>query len=597
MPKNMSHHSHDADWRASFGGASSSFPAGAVPASSPSVSPPSSWGSSPQAPLSSQDPLLGQMIHRLQLVQKVGQGGFGAVYRAVHLDTQHSFAVKVMNLNLQGHEEAVERFRREARAMGQLQHPNVVRVEEFGFLEGYNFYFLVMEYLEGRTLQRVIKKHEPIQGDWILQTAYQLCSALDYIHTKNIIHRDLKPGNVFLVPSAQGEIVKLLDFGIAAMAEDGSLTQSGACMGSPTYMSPEQAEGNTRHVDARADIYSLGILLYELFTGRPPFRGDSFAALLRQHLLDPPPTLAQVCPHQGWVPELEGVFQKVLEKAPQDRYPHIQAFWADFEVAFRKQLETFGYQQPSPDMTVAENFRDSFPSALPSGQALSGGQSLHDSHAQSASGRQRLLAGAASSTPLGTMSLPGTKGAQPKSSSHKSFFLGVAGAVVVAVVVLVLFALQGRGKENQLLLPPAPNTPNEGTSEARVLIKSDPLGASVWNKREYLCRTPCPLLGKAGEIRLLTLKRQGYLDKKIEVPFPMQGSNVLEFLMKKPEAALRRPSLATPPRAVRVRSQGSRTRSKKRFRRTRRVPSRQRVSNKPPARRTTKPFGDVGLDI
>ncbi|MCK6510423.1 serine/threonine protein kinase [Myxococcota bacterium] len=594
----MSHHSHGADWRSSFGGASSSYGGGA---SGPSamVAPSQAWGPAPPQGLpQAQDPLLGQMIQRLQLVQKIGQGGFGAVYRAVHLDTQHSLAVKVMNLNLQGHEEAVERFRREARAMGQLNHPNVVRVQEFGFLEGYNFYYLVMEYLEGRTLQRVIKKHEPITGEWVMSAMYQLCSSLDYIHSKGIIHRDLKPGNVFLMPGPQGDIVKLLDFGIAAMAEDGSLTQSGACMGSPTYMSPEQAEGNTRHVDARADIYSLGVLAYELLTGRPPFRGDSFAALLRQHLLDPPPPLAQSCPHQSWVPQMEAVFQKVLEKTPADRYAHISAFWADFEVAFRTQLERYGYQQPTPDMTVAENLRDSLPSGLPSGQ------SLHDSYAQSASGRSSLpVTAALKASPVGTLALPGHKQNATPPTHRSPFLWGLVVALGVGMVILAGVVMSGLWKEDpKLLLPPPVTTgSSENSNDARVLIKSDPVAVEVWERRNYLCLTPCPLQRKPGEQLLLTLKRKGYHTKRIEVLFPMNSTNVERtFALEKLSVIVRgnvAPSLRVP--VLRTRPQAPSIRRKKAWKR--KAPPVRRVTptrKAPPVVRPSKPFSeDVKIDL
>jgi serine/threonine protein kinase len=515
--------------------------------------PPPGWSNPTPAIPRSQDPLIGQYIQRLQVVEKIGQGGFGAVYRAQHIDTHRSFAVKVLNLNLQGNEEAVERFRREARAMGQLDHPNVVRVADFGFLEHYNFYYLVMEYLEGRTLQQVVKRHEQRGGEWIAQVVHQLCAALDYVHKKQIVHRDLKPGNVFLLQTQRGEIVKLLDFGIAAISEDGSLTQSGACMGSPTYMSPEQAEGNTRHVDHRADQYSLGIMLYELLTGTPPFRGDSFASLLRQHLLDPPPPLARSYPQQRWVPRLEGVFQRILAKTPQERFADIPALWTAFDAAFREQLATFGYQSPTADMTFFEQLSDSQPSVLPSGNAL------WDSQSQSASGasaRQRATANTPSASfstaSSSTHTLPPYPSPPTASTAHfqethilpaqrssatkplwlqMPFLVGAGSLLFVSTVFLLIFLAFSKQDLPADITPPPPAAALP--SEARVLLKSDPQGVEVFTTKGLLCVTPCPLLGKPNEIRVVELRKKGYYTKKAEVPFPEKGAILREILLTK----------------------------------------------------------------
>ena len=285
------------------------------------------------------DPLLGVCINQLKITKRIGRGGFGAVYHAQHTQTGASFAIKVLNMYAAEDPEIIERFKREARAIAHLDHPNVVKVSDFGFLEDHG-YFIVMEYLDGFSLQVALKSRQDFSLHRINNITHQLCSALHYIHGLGITHRDLKPGNIFIVQDAHGhEHVKLLDFGIAAISDDNSITKTGACIGSPTYMSPEQAEGQTKGVDGRADLYALGVLLYQLFTGSPPFKGDSFAALIRQHILTPPPKLSDVVPEGDWFAPLEDLLLRLLSKEPSGRPDSALNFIQDFQNVIKYQSE------------------------------------------------------------------------------------------------------------------------------------------------------------------------------------------------------------------------------------------------------------------
>jgi serine/threonine-protein kinase len=258
---------------------------------------------------------------RYELTHLVARGGMAQVYRAVDLQLDRPVALKVLFPELSVDKTFVERFRREAQAAANLSHPNIVPVFDWGEDDG--VYFIVMEYVDGRSLSAVLRDPQKLPPNQIAQIGAGVAAALAFAHRHGVVHRDVKPGNILITPDGE---VKVTDFGIArAMNTEESLTQTGAVMGTAAYFSPEQAEGKT--VDARSDIYSLGVVLYEMAVGRPPFTGDSPVAVASKHVRDQPvlPRVANpACPAA-----LEAVIMKAMAKDPAGRYGSAEEMRAD----------------------------------------------------------------------------------------------------------------------------------------------------------------------------------------------------------------------------------------------------------------------------
>src|SRR3984957_14153656 len=257
---------------------------------------------------------------RYELVHLVARGGMAEGYRAHDRLLDRPVAVKVLFPELSIDRTFVERFRREAQAAANLSHPHIVPVFDWG--EDNGTYFIVMEFIDGRPLSSILRTAGPLHPDRAAEIAADVALALDYAHRHGVIHRDIKPGNVLITDEGQ---VKVTDFGIArAVNTDESLTQTGAVMGTATYFSPEQAEG--LGVDARSDIYSLGVVIYEMLTGRPPFLGDTPVSVASKHVRDIAPTPREIL---ETVPvPIEAVTMKAMAKLPDARYQGAEDFRA-----------------------------------------------------------------------------------------------------------------------------------------------------------------------------------------------------------------------------------------------------------------------------
>jgi serine/threonine-protein kinase len=258
---------------------------------------------------------------RYELTHLIARGGMAQVYRARDRQLDRPVALKVLFPELSVDRAFVERFRREAQAAANLSHPNIVPVFDWG--EDNGAYFIVMEFIDGRPLSAVLRESGSLPPQQIATIGANVAAALAFAHRHGVVHRDVKPGNVLI--TADGT-VKVTDFGIArAMNTEESLTQTGAVMGTAAYFSPEQAEGHS--VDSRSDIYSLGVVLYEMSVGKPPFTGDSPVAVASKHVRDQP-VLPRVA-NPAVPAALEAVIMKAMAKSPDDRYVNAEEFRAD----------------------------------------------------------------------------------------------------------------------------------------------------------------------------------------------------------------------------------------------------------------------------
>lgn len=263
--------------------------------------------------------LIGSTIDgKYRIESKLGEGGMGAVYCATRLLIGDVVAIKVLHTEQVANQQAIERFRREAQAAARLKHPNVVTIHDFGVINK-NLAYLVMELVEGESLRSIIKQHGPLTPSATAEIVSQVCAALEDAHHRHIVHRDLKPDNIIVTTSQTGLRVKVLDFGIAKLRDlpvtADSLTQTGTVIGTPRYMSPEQCMGE--ELDGRSDIYSLGIILYEMLSGVVPFNAPSLTALIMQQVNQAPPSLRAI--NTNITPAVEQVVMWALEKRPEAR--------------------------------------------------------------------------------------------------------------------------------------------------------------------------------------------------------------------------------------------------------------------------------------
>jgi tRNA A-37 threonylcarbamoyl transferase component Bud32 len=266
-------------------------------------------------PLPKEGTLVGS---RYRVGRRLGRGGMGVVHEAVHEEIGRRYAIKLLRRELASRPRSLERFVREARLLAGVNHPHITQVFDFGRHEGRTPY-IVMEYLEGRTLREVLRREGPCEPQLAVTIMRQVCRAMAHAHAQGVVHRDLKPDNLMLLGANESVHVKILDFGIAQYASppDTRLTPSGAVLGTSHYMSPEQTRGDET-LGAATDVYSLGVIFYEILSGLRPHPGDSYAAVLFHLLTQPPVPLTQVMP--SCPPELWEIIERCLCNNPLDRY-------------------------------------------------------------------------------------------------------------------------------------------------------------------------------------------------------------------------------------------------------------------------------------
>jgi serine/threonine protein kinase len=298
---------------------------------------------------------LGNTIGKVRIEKYLARGGMAEVYLGTHLTLDRPVAVKVLHSYIEEDPGLLERFQREAKVVAGLRHPNIVQIYDFDAVDGHPF--IVMEYIKGPSLSAYLgslhKRNDRIPHPQVARLLYSLTDALDYAHEKGMVHRDIKPGNILLHgqvseisldrPLADDVDPVLTDFGLVRIANAASQTMTGLISGTPAYMSPEQARSDP--VDHRTDIYSLGIVLYEILAGRVPFEADSIHSVIYKLINELPP------PIPGMSTEVQRVLDRALAKKAEDRYPDAGSMAADFNTAVGLTADTRTFVTVLPEET------------------------------------------------------------------------------------------------------------------------------------------------------------------------------------------------------------------------------------------------------
>lgn len=318
---------------------------------------------------------------RYELLGVLGSGGMGTVLKATHVQLNKPVAIKVLNMELIKDRTSLSRFETEAKAGGQLSHPNLVAVFDFGYTIDGEPYF-VMEYVEGFSLSELVKRSGKCSSSDFVFVFGQALKALNYIHKKNVIHRDIKSSNIMLQFIEGDRYVKLLDFGIAKVLADTGvtmqqLTATGEAVGSPLYMSPEQCKGS--HVDVRSDIYSLGCVMHECFAGYPPFRGGNAMQTIHMHLNDSPAPLAGLCRSEQEL-LIASLIHKCILKRPDDRFQSAAELGMHLEQIANVGAQVQGIQRPAANVDPANRWKRSGKQTAEQCTGISPGQTVSGMH-------------------------------------------------------------------------------------------------------------------------------------------------------------------------------------------------------------------------
>jgi serine/threonine-protein kinase len=452
-----------------------------------------------------QDPYLGSTIDGRYKVEAVlGEGGMGVVYRCVHTIIGKKVAMKVLRADLARDAEVTERFLNEAKAASTIGNAHIIDISDFGQFQDGSTYF-VMEFLVGVPLSKVVEGGQAVPVPRIIHIARQLAEGLSAAHAANIVHRDLKPDNIYLIArGGEKDFVKILDFGIAkvssAAGEGAKLTRAGAVFGTPHYMSPEQAAGQPE--DHRGDIYSFGVILYEMASGRVPFDADNFMGILTQHMYKAPVPIRALVPQPQEVPPgLEAIVLKCLSKRPDHRYQSMEELIADL------------------DKLKAGNV----PDAVPEMMSRSGGFNVPADY-------------------FAKPHMPEPVPAAPSGQHRKSQWPLVAGLAGVAAAVAIVGAIFAQSSQGRAEVEPvastlpapaaaAPTPPPESlTISKQVALAVTPPEAHVFHGEKDLGTSPVVLEVEEGKTTTLTVRAEGYKDLEMV----LDGSKARESVRLEP---------------------------------------------------------------
>jgi serine/threonine-protein kinase len=469
------------------------------------------------------DPYLGCTIdNRYKVEALIGEGGMGMVYRCRHKIIDKTVAMKILRADLARDKEVTERFLIEAKSASSIGNEHIIDISDFGQLPDGSAYF-VMEFLEGRPLSDSVNEGSPMPVPRIINVATQLATGLSAAHDAGIVHRDLKPDNIYLIKRGQQQdFVKILDFGIAKVSSGatGKLTQAGSVFGTPHYMSPEQAAGAP--VDHRGDIYSFGVILYELTSGRVPFDADNFMGILTQHMYKAPVPIRNLLPETGpAVPAgLEAIILKCLSKRPEQRYESMTALREDLML-----LKEDKIPHAVPEMMERSGGfhvpTDYFPKEGPMSPTVAASpQSIPLRRTNWALyagiGAPLLIVGAiffaqsTSSTAQVPLSLPTTAATAPAQGSATPAAEETTAGVVTAAAGVATAKLTEAASTS---VPPPPPPPEV----AKVLIGVDPIEAHIFLGDKDLGAAPVSVDVPKGGTLELHVKQKGYRTEKLVV--------------------------------------------------------------------------------
>ena len=488
--------------------------------------------------------LIGQTVGNYQVTRLLGEGGMGVVYQAEHPVIGRKVAIKLLHLSLAKDAEVVARFFNEARAIHTIRHENIVEIMDFGQTATGQPYF-IMEFLGGEAMNDRLARG-PMPPPQVAEIAGQICRALAAAHDKGIVHRDLKPHNVQLLTQPSGRIqAKLLDFGVAKIMNAADLSQSvktrtGSLMGTPLYMSPEQCKG-AGELDHRTDIYSLGVMLYEMLAGRPPFVAEGVGELFALHMLQQPPPLTNFAPDTP--PAMVAAVMRALAKKPADRFASM------------------------------EELRQAFQSDAPE-EPLKGAQAGHTRRYRSQPGATLVVPAQQTSTTFSSaQGEVGDGGDMTPPRKSRAAFLMAAIALAAAGAGTYLVVVRGAGKANDgdpsraqsnaALEPtaareshdeatgterPKADTPRPGKT-VRIRFEAEPAGTHVFRVTDDKDLGAVPLeleLPRGGNKPEYVLRHEGYLDRALSADLT-SGQTLRATLEKIP--APPPPEPATPPPA------------------------------------------------
>jgi serine/threonine-protein kinase len=468
--------------------------------------------------------LINTTVGNYRVTKLLGEGGMGAVYLGEHPVIGRKVAIKVLHAALARDQDIVARFFNEARAIHLIGHPNIVEILDFGQTPDGQPYF-IMEFLTGEALSEIVARGA-MPAETVAEIADQMCRALSAAHAKGIVHRDLKPHNVQIVEKDGALMVKILDFGVAKIlaAPDGSQsvkTRTGSLMGTPLYMSPEQCKG-AGLLDHRTDIYSLGVMFFEMLAGRPPFMAEGIGELFAKHMLEEAPSLLEFAPSTP--PSMAAAVMKSLNKELDDRFASMDDF--------RKAM--LGEIQLGPSTTVA---RTAALKRAPSGATRSSVPATQTMSPQ------------AQSTTLSSATSEIEDELAPKRSG-KGKVIGLVGGLAVAAVAVV-FLTQGKSEEKAKARPaaatpaPAPTPPPAPPAKTTVTVKfqATPAGTHVFRKSDGADLGAAPLelkLPQQATTADYVLRKDGY--KELPVTADLRDDNMLHVALEKvPEPVAEKP--------------------------------------------------------